>query len=139
MNEDRNNDAIPWDTDDAIVPPLAGRDPVVAAPPDEDDADAAPSPEMLLLGDAEQDADFEMALPPPEGFSDDDFEKEDEPFDRADAQKLGILGGKGVGKSYLFQAMVYRTFAGRQSGALTYYLERDSMRLFMAAGAESGV
>lgn len=59
-----------------------------------------------------------------------------EPFDRPDAHKVGILGGKGVGKSYLFQAMVYRTFAGVQSGALTYYLERDGMHLFQAAGGE---
>lgn len=61
-------------------------------------------------------------------------EDTDEPFDRPDAHKVGILGGKGVGKSYLFQAMVYRTYSGLQSGALTYYLERDGIHLFRAAG-----
>ncbi len=58
----------------------------------------------------------------------------DEPFDRPDAHKVGILGGKGVGKSYLFQSMVYRTYSGSQSGALTYYLERDGIHLFKAVG-----
>ena len=40
------------------------------------------------------------------------------------------MGGKGVGKSYLFQSMVYRTYAGNNSGALNYYL--DKIRLFAA-------
>jgi hypothetical protein len=62
-------------------------------------------------------------------------ENDDEPFDRPDTHKVGILGGKGVGKSYLFQAMVYRTYSGLQSGALTYYLERDGIHLFRAAGS----
>jgi hypothetical protein len=55
-----------------------------------------------------------------------------EPFDRPDAAKLGIIGGKGVGKSYLFQAMVFRSYSAKHSGALTYYLERDGMHLFEA-------
>jgi hypothetical protein len=62
--------------------------------------------------------------------------EEGEPFDRPGAQKLGIIGGKGVGKSYLFQAMVYRAYSGQQSGALTYYLENDSMRIFTATGEQ---
>ncbi|HEV7766157.1 MAG TPA: hypothetical protein VGQ76_14225 [Thermoanaerobaculia bacterium] len=62
--------------------------------------------------------------------------QDDEPFDRPDAQKLGIVGGKGVGKTYLFQAMVYRSYAGTQSGALTYYLENDGMHLFIAHGEQ---
>lgn len=62
----------------------------------------------------------------PSGF----FEDDDEPFDLPGAEKLGIVGGKGVGKSYLFQAMVYRTYAGPQAGALSYYL--DGIRLFRA-------
>jgi hypothetical protein len=44
--------------------------------------------------------------------------------------RVGIAGGKGVGKSYLFQGMVYRTQVGERSGALTYFLERDSIELF---------
>lgn len=46
------------------------------------------------------------------------------------ATKLGIVGGKGVGKSYLFQAMVYRTLSGNKSGALTYFLEKDGIQLY---------
>lgn len=44
-------------------------------------------------------------------------------------QRLGIVGGTGVGKSYLFQAMVYRTYDGGQSGALTAFVERGSISL----------
>jgi len=54
------------------------------------------------------------------------------PFEQAGVQKLGIIGGKGVGKSYLFQAMVYRTYANQQAGSLAYYLDRGSIRLFRA-------
>jgi hypothetical protein len=36
--------------------------------------------------------------------------------------KVGILGGKGVGKSYLFQAMVYRIAHLGQAGVLKYYM-----------------
>ncbi len=43
--------------------------------------------------------------------------------------KVGILGGKGSGKSYLFKAMVYRTLAGAQAGALSYYLRRNAVQL----------
>lgn len=41
--------------------------------------------------------------------------------DEPDAFKIGILGGTGFGKTYLFQAMVYRLVAGASSGALSYY------------------
>jgi len=109
-----------WDSDSDITPIL----PMPKAPPPAAAFDAS-------------EIDTLVEPSPVEDFSEGDVEeKEDEPFDRPDTQKLGILGGKGVGKSYLFQAMVYRTFAGRQAGALTYYLERDSMRLFIAEGAE---
>lgn len=36
--------------------------------------------------------------------------------------KVGILGGKGVGKSYLFQAMVYRIRSTTHAGVLSYYM-----------------
>ncbi len=71
------------------------------------------------------------APPVDEDFGADDFEEE-QPFAASEVQKLGIVGGKGVGKSYLFQAMVYRTYAGGKSGAMTYYLENDAIRLFSA-------
>lgn len=48
---------------------------------------------------------------------------------RGSTQKVGIIGGKGAGKSYLFQAMVYRTCTQGRSGALTYYLDRGGVRL----------
>lgn len=57
---------------------------------------------------------------------------EEEPFEQPGVAKLGIVGGKGVGKSYLFQAMMYRTYSGIHSGALTYFLEKDGIRLFSA-------
>lgn len=76
---------------------------------------------------------------PADGYGESDFENDDEPFDREDAHKIGIIGGKGTGKSYLFQAMVYRTFAGQQSGALTYFLENDGMRLFTATANEAQI
>ncbi len=65
-----------------------------------------------------------------EPYGEDDFDEEGEPFHLPGTEKLGIVGGKGVGKSYLFQAMAYRTFSGPQSGALNYYL--DGIRLFYA-------
>jgi hypothetical protein len=55
-------------------------------------------------------------------------------FERPDAVRLGIAGGRKVGKSYLFQAMVYRTLSGTRSGALTPFLENGGVRLFSALG-----
>jgi hypothetical protein len=37
------------------------------------------------------------------------------------AVKVGLLGGRRTGKSYLFQSIVYRTGYGGHAGALTYY------------------
>ncbi|WP_295388183.1 hypothetical protein [uncultured Thiodictyon sp.] len=44
-------------------------------------------------------------------------------------QQLGIIGGKGVGKSYLFQAMVYRVQHARTAGALSYFLDSAGVEL----------
>jgi len=55
---------------------------------------------------------------------------DEEPFNRPGTTRVGLLGGKGVGKSYLFQALVYRTLDGRRSGALSYYTDRDSVRVY---------
>ena len=73
----------------------------------------------------------------PEGYSDKDFDREEETFADSGAARLGIVGGRSVGKSYLFRAMVYRTYAGTQSGALTSYL--DGIRLFRALKKEDAV
>jgi hypothetical protein len=73
----------------------------------------------------------------PEGYSDEDFEREQETFADSGASRLGIVGGRSVGKSYLFRAMVYRTYARLQSGALASYL--DGTRLFRALRKEDAV
>ncbi len=73
--------------------------------------------------------------PPEPPYSTDFFEEaDDERFSLPGVQKLGIVGGKQTGKSYLFQAMVYRTYAGPQSGALNYFL--NNVRLFYALRRE---
>jgi hypothetical protein len=59
------------------------------------------------------------------------------PFDRPGTTRVGLLGGKGVGKSYLFQAMVYRTLDGRHSGALSYYIDRDTVRIYQTDDRQS--
>lgn len=61
-------------------------------------------------------------------------EDDDEPFERPGVQKLGIVGGKGVGKSFLFQSMVYRTYSQVQAGAMSYFLRKT--KLFYAVQRE---
>ena len=51
-------------------------------------------------------------------------------------QQLGIIGGKGVGKSYLFQAMVYRVQHARRSGALSYFLDPEGVELVKTLARE---
>jgi len=53
-------------------------------------------------------------------------------FETKNAAKISLIGGKGIGKSYLFQAMVYRSWSNQLSGALSYYLDCDSTRLVAA-------
>lgn len=55
---------------------------------------------------------------------------DEEPFERPGTTRVGLLGGKGVGKSYLFHAMVYRTLDSRRAGALSYYIDRDAVRVY---------
>jgi len=51
-------------------------------------------------------------------------------LDRKDAvRRIGILGGKGVGKSYLFHAMIYRLLDSGQSGALSTFVEGAGVKL----------
>lgn len=110
--------AGPADFEDGFDTEAPGRDVLDREPeprygPEDDEWPVAESPE-----------------PDEEPYGADDLADEDEPFNLPGTEKLGIIGGKGVGKSYLFQAMVYRTFSGPQSGALNYYL--DGIRLFYA-------
>jgi hypothetical protein len=81
-----------------------------------------------------------------EPYTNDFFEPEDEgePFDLPGAEKLGIIGGRQVGKSFLFQAMVYRTYSKVQAGAMSPFLDKtllfyamqrqDKARLFNLSG-----
>lgn len=45
------------------------------------------------------------------------------------ANKIGLLGGKGVGKTYLFHGMVYRTLDQERAGAVSYYLHSSDLRI----------
>jgi hypothetical protein len=146
MDEDLQTRSIPWENQQDVNPPsvpdgsstvefrspFAGHplrfDPALELPLAEHDANDA------VFGDPET-VDIEVndeAEPAPQSAEDQPVAIV-EPFDRPDTQKLGIIGGRGVGKTYLFQSMVYRTFAGPQAGALTYYLEKDGMHLFEAS------
>jgi hypothetical protein len=62
---------------------------------------------------------------------------DEEPFERPGTTRVGLLGGKGVGKSYLFQAMVYRTLDGKRSGALSYYIDHDAVRVYQTGDRSS--
>jgi hypothetical protein len=55
---------------------------------------------------------------------------DEEPFDRPGTTRVGLLGGKGVGKSYFFRSLVYRTLDGKRSGALSSYIDQDSVRVY---------
>jgi hypothetical protein len=54
-------------------------------------------------------------------------QEEDEPFDLLGTEKLGIVGGKGVGKSFLFQGMVYRTYSKTHAGAVSFYVDKTEL------------
>jgi hypothetical protein len=141
MDEGDNESFIRWGTealDSAASPtPPDPHDPAAGAPFSWPDTMTSPRPNDSANGDdVPLGVDEFEDLAPVVASTEIDDTSGDEPFDRPDAHKVGILGGKGVGKSYLFQAMVYRTYAGLQSGALTYYLERDGIHLFKAAGGE---
>lgn len=142
MDEDPKKSSIRWDDDDDVAtdaPPLttpnAPADPPAAASASPDAMLPQLAPDALPKEEVKRSfirpPTIELRKRAAENTWDD---KDDEPFERQDARKMGIIGGKGVGKSYLFQAMVYRVYSGVQSGALTYYLERGSIHLFEAAG-----
>ena len=50
--------------------------------------------------------------------------------------KVGILGGVAVGKSCLFQAMVYRTVNPDTAGALSYFIRNKPTEISIAADRE---
>jgi hypothetical protein len=144
MDDDLRNPSLRWDDDDDHEPgtPVLtdGGDPANALSLHELIPQTEPEPVEPTVWTRYED----RVVPESEDtdtldaddFVQDDFVQDDEPFDRPDTQKLGILGGKGVGKTYLFQSMVYRTFAGLQAGALTHYLENDATHLYIALGGD---
>jgi hypothetical protein len=89
---------------------------------------------------------LERVFPPPDGpaaakrsrTADEDREEEEELLAPEEEKrlesvdKIGILGGKTAGKSYLFQGLVERTAAGSKAGALTYFIQDHATRLFSA-------
>jgi len=106
-------------------------EPEAAPRPPEPPEDARPGAERT--GPAAS-TDLRSETTPPSGelYSESflEAEAEDDPFDLPGTEKLGIVGGKGVGKSFLFQALVYRTYSKAQAGAVGLYL--DKTRLFYA-------
>lgn len=44
--------------------------------------------------------------------------------------KIGLLGGGGVGKTYFFYGMMYRTLDEDKSGAVSYYLQSSELRRY---------
>ena len=50
--------------------------------------------------------------------------------------KVGILGGVAVGKSCLFQAMVYRTVNPDTAGALSYFIRNKPTEILIATDKE---
>jgi len=44
--------------------------------------------------------------------------------------KIGLLGGSGVGKTYFFFGMIYRTWDEEKSGAVSYYLHSSKLRRY---------
>lgn len=107
-------EGVPSEVLDPRFPPRAApTEPVAALVPE---AESAPEPHLQAPIDLLEDS------------------GDGEPAERGEAPaRVGIAGGKGTGKSYLFQAMVYRTQAGELSGALTYFLDRGSMDLSSSA------
>lgn len=146
--ESEKKDSAVWDDDaKSFLLPPSGLAPESPAPPpaeeakpdashaadSKDDADPGIVFPFVVPRKASQAAEAEAtpvrparrpAPPPPAPMPD------EEPFDRPGTTRVGLLGGKGVGKSYLFHSMVYRTLDSRRSGALTYYIASDSVRVY---------
>ena len=46
-----------------------------------------------------------------------------------DNSKIGLLGGKDVGKTFLFNGIIYRTLSDEKSGAISYYLRSSNLHV----------
>jgi hypothetical protein len=53
-----------------------------------------------------------------------------------DNTKIGLVGGKGVGKTYLFHGIIYRTLDNEQAGAVSYYLHTSDLSRHEKPGDE---
>jgi hypothetical protein len=127
-----------WDDDEKTVFFLPPSGLVKENPTPETEAEAAPKVEADVEPEGNgQDADIPFpwvgredrqepstAAPPIRTSPD------EEPFDRPGTTRVGLLGGKGVGKSYFFRSLVYRTLDGKRSGALSSYIDQDSVRVY---------
>lgn len=143
--ESETKDPAVWDDGaQTFLLPSSTPAPVTPAPPPADE----PPPEgaeQTAVGEPQAEPGDESAVPfhlptesnatrprpivrpaPPEPATTAD----EEPFERRGTTRVGLLGGKGVGKSYLFHAMVYRTLDSRRAGALSYYIDRDAVRVY---------
>jgi hypothetical protein len=87
---------------------------------------------MINWGDKEttlNSVDTTLGAPGVTGYGD-RADEEGEQLALPGAERIGIIGGKGVGKSYLLSAMIYRTYSGVQGGVLSSYLR--GVQLFKA-------
>ncbi|HET9765367.1 MAG TPA: hypothetical protein VFS60_00895, partial [Thermoanaerobaculia bacterium] len=119
--------AVIWDADDEPVPGPSGS--AAGRPIPLPAGNGAPAEEAtagetrtVVSEPASSGAEAEGESPQSSDGRADGSDSDDEPFEVPGIEKVGIVGGTRTGKSYLFQSMVYRTLAGPQSGALTYYL-----------------
>ena len=69
----------------------------------------------------------------PEKMASEEIEAEEMPV--KSCNKIGLLGGSQVGKTYLFHGMVYRTRDERRAGSVSYYLQSADLRLLEKPGA----
>ena len=71
------------------------------------------------------------AAPAPEGMLDRKAvgreQQGDSELHTAPASKIGLLGGKQVGKSYLFHGIVYRTLDNDRAGAVSRYIRSSNL------------
>ena len=53
--------------------------------------------------------------------------EEPEDYAQLDKRKIGLLGGKGAGKTYFFNGIIYRTLTEEKAGAVSYYMRSSSL------------
>lgn len=128
-----------WDDDERTVFFLPPSGLVKEAPAPETEAEAAPKVEKDVEPEGDgQDADIPFPWVGREHRQEPSTESapilrtspDEEPFDRPGTTRVGLLGGKGVGKSYFFRSLVYRTLDGKRSGALSSYIDQDTVRVY---------